>query len=192
MTWSSRRLWMWPPVLRHIFILLKTRLLSCRRSRLAFSCVSSLRSFLNTPPQMNQHCCLVIQSHTFPKVSPQQPACALATAQWSFLNGNWQVNHVSVTLFFLSKRRKLWCITILHHLPSSFLGPSLPSCVVLGFCPFHLVFRALNFCGVPLSKVQRQLWFQMVSWASYYDLRVFEKIRHYISVQKSFSLSAIN
>lgn len=79
-----------------------------------------------------------------------------------------------------------FCIT---YLPIC-LASSSPSSVVLGFCPFHLVFRVLNFCRVTWSKVQRQFGFFVVSRAFHYALRV--KISRCINVQKSFSLSAIN
>lgn len=97
-------------------------------------------------------------------------------SQWSFLNGNWLVNHVSVTLFFffftnLSRGNYDALQSCITYLPIS-LASSSPSCVVLGFGPFHLVFVVLTFCRVSLSKVQRQLGFQVVSRASYCASRV--------------------
>lgn len=98
-TWYSRRQWIRQPVPRHILISLKTRLLLCqRRSRLAFSCVPSLRSFLNQPPQMNHHCWAMLNYSLphHPKFHLNNLLVHLSLhsceSQWSFLNGNWLVN----------------------------------------------------------------------------------------------------
>lgn len=77
--------------------------------------------------------------------------------QWSFLNGNWLLNHVSFALFFFTKQSGgnydalQFCIT---YLPIC-LASSSPSSAVLGFCPFHLVFTVLNFCRVSWSEIQK-------------------------------------
>lgn len=164
-TWHGSAESIWQPVPRPIFIPLEIRLCQ-KRSRHAFNCVPSLRSFLNQPPQMNHHCWVMLNYS-----SPSHLKCHLdnllvhlslhsCEGRWSFWSGNWLVNHVSVT-FFLENQiggnydALQFCIT---YLPSS-LASSPPSRVVLGFCPFHLVFRVLNFCRVTWSKDQRQFVF---------------------------------
>lgn len=162
---------------------LKTRLLLCqRRSRLfMLTCVPSLRSFWNQPPQMN-HRRWVMLNYSLPHhprfhlnnllVHLSLHSCE---SQWSFLNGNWQVNHVSVTLFSFS------------NLSGGNYDAS-QSCIAYLPISFHLLLGVLTFCRVSLSKAQWQLGFQVVSWDSYYTLRVTKKISHYISAQKILQL----
>lgn len=92
---------------RHIFIPPKTRILLCqKKARLAFTCVPSLRSFFNQPPHMNHHCWTMLSYSLpyHPKFHLNNLLVHLSLhsceSQWSFLNGNWLVNNVSVTHFF--------------------------------------------------------------------------------------------
>lgn len=165
----------------HISIHLKTSLLFVREGLVYTHWGHSSTSY----SQMN-HCCWVMLNYfaaTPSQISPQQPAGALVPAQlWKpVVFSEWKLaNKPCFCHTFFVFFRNLnggnydalpYCIT---YLPIS-LAPSSPSCVVLGFCPFHLVFRALTFCRVPLSKVQRQLAFQVVSEASHFALRVAEQ-----------------
>lgn len=106
MTRCSRRQWIWRPVPRHIFICLKTSLLLCqRRSSLVLTFVPSLRSFINQPSEMNNHCWAMLSYSLphHPKVPLKNLLVHLSLHSWesqrSFLNGNWLVNLVSLAPF---------------------------------------------------------------------------------------------
>lgn len=125
----------------------KTRLLVCpRMSRHIFTCVSSLTSLWEKPPQMNHDCWAhsLIHSNKFDLstllVHLPLHSCK---SQLSFLNGNWLVNDAFVTCYFRRLNRGNYDAlqNRITYLPVS-LAPCHPSCVVLGFCPFHLVVRS--------------------------------------------------
>lgn len=139
MTRYCRRQWIWQHVPRPISIPLKTRPCLCQR-----------RSRHSTPHHPKCHLDNLL-------VHLSLHSCE---SQWSFLNGNWLVNHVSVTLFifYKTKWRKLWCIAVLHHLPSNLFGLQFSLQCSIGFLSLPSCIQSIELLRGYLVQGPKAVW----------------------------------